>query len=314
MKKTQKNLLGLFGLFLVIVTTVFAAYLPNPAASAASSVTDTVTVRVISPVGDITINGIESGSIFVDSEHDVNVDYASVNHLTIVLKHVDKDGIEHEYILADETYDSSSGDYPINLNLHNYGFGEYTITARGEGIDSSDYDEDIITFTYIPVTGVVESDEETGKAYLNLNYEPDSGSAEDEGKVASLEINIYDHDGNLLTPLSPISVDAPDDKVLLPLEDYALSSGDYVVEIKAFGRDGELLYREYVTDFDYDNGTVIPDSGEVEPAVPDTGGLLEGLNISKSDYLITGLLVFSVVGIGGTIAILKKDKKSSKRR
>ena len=34
MKKTKKRVLGLLGLALVIITTIFAAFLPNPEASA----------------------------------------------------------------------------------------------------------------------------------------------------------------------------------------------------------------------------------------------------------------------------------------
>ena len=49
-----------------------------------------------------------------------------------------------------------------------------------------------------------------------------------------------------------------------------------------------------------------PDDEEDEDiVVPNTGGLFESLNISQSDYLITGLIIFFVVGVGGAIFIAK---------
>ena len=56
MKKTKKRVLGLLGLVLVIITTIFAAFLPGPEASAEggiTSVTDTISVRVVGSVPDI---------------------------------------------------------------------------------------------------------------------------------------------------------------------------------------------------------------------------------------------------------------------
>ena len=47
MKKTQKKAFGILGLLLVIVMTIFAAIIPGPGATALSSVTDVVEIRVV---------------------------------------------------------------------------------------------------------------------------------------------------------------------------------------------------------------------------------------------------------------------------
>ena len=49
-------------------------------------------------------------------------------------------------------------------------------------------------------------------------------------------------------------------------------------------------------------------------AVPNTGGLFGALNISKTDYLITGVIVFLLTGIFGAVFIAKRQKKISRRR
>ncbi len=317
MKKTRKNLLGICGLLVVAVTTVYAACLPTPSASAASSVTDTVTVRVVGPAPDVDISGIESGTTVTESEQNLNIAYDTTSNLVVILKHEDKNGVVHEYTLVDQNYDYESGNYPLPLDLQDYGYGKYTITARATGTSDGVYDEDIITFEYIPVTGEVGQNPETGNTYVDLDYEPDNGGDEDNGKPARIEINVYDKDGNKVNP-EPIYVDAPTDRVRLPLEEWGIPDGDYDVEITAYGRDGDELYKKYLTGFTYDDSIVIPDTDgdeeSEEAAVPDTGGLLGNLNISKADYLITGLIVFAITGIGGVLFITKKDKKAKATR
>ena len=74
------------------------------------------------------------------------------------------------------------------------------------------------------------------------------------------------------------------------------------MSISAIDPNGNLLYDAWDVVFVYD-----------PMLVPNTGGLFAGLNISKVDYLVTGLIAFGMVGIFGIWFILK-DRKSSKRR
>ncbi len=314
MKKTQKNLLGMFGLSIVVATTVFAACMPGPEASAAGSVTDTVTVRVVGDAPKVDITGVDSGSVITDGGQTIDVSYEVVDELKVDLKYTDKDGVEHTVPpIWDYFYDYQPGDIPLDLNLIQYGYGEFTITATGYGPDGVT-DEDIITFEYIPVAGTATPDDTTGNPIVDLDYVP--GDGVDPNGVEKIVITILDENGNPIAGIDPIIVDKPIDQVTLPFDEYGLPDGNYIIELTALGIDGEELYKPYVINFEYKgNGEepVVPETGG-DTGAPDTGGLFSGLNISNSDYLITGLLIFFTVGIGGAIFIVKRNQKSSKRR
>ena len=313
MKKTQKNLLGMFGLSIVVATTVFAACLPGPEAAAAGSVTDTVTVRVVGDAPKVDITGIESGSIFTNGEKDITVSYEVVDKLEIEITHKDKDGNPHSDDSWVSYHDYQPGDQLLALNLIEYGYGEFTITAAGYGPDGIP-DEDSITFEYIPVAGTATPDDTTGNPIVDLDYVP--GDGVDPNGVEKVVITILDENGNPIAGIDPIIVDKPIDQATLPFDEYGLPDGNYIIELTALGIDGEELYKPYVINFEYKgNGEepVVPETGG-DTGAPDTGGLFSGLNISNSDYLITGLLIFFTVGIGGAIFIVKRNQKSSKRR
>ena len=190
----------------------------------------------------------------------------------------------------------------IDINASDYGYGDYIITVRGTGMDGV-YDEEFVAFSYYPVYAEATEDDEVGGYVVDLEYSADDGSTEELGEVAEIVINVYDGNGNLVEGLSPITVTPPTNKVELPFDDYGLDSGTYTISISAYNRDGEELYKAFEIKVDYE---AIP--------VPDTGGLFQNLNISKTDYLVTGLLIFAVVGIGGIIFINKRSKRSARRR
>ena len=329
MKKTQKNVLGALGLILVAAVTTFAAYLPSPEASAANSLTDHITVRVPAQTADVGISGMTSGSTLIEPNQSVNISHENVDNLKVTIKYTDKDGVEHSYILVDENVDSgfhsdemglnlSTGEYTYGGNTYtfpNHGYGEYVITVHGDGTGGTD--EQSLWFTHIPAIAEVEKDSETGNPSVDLEYLPYDGTETSVGNVATLILNIYDKDGNLVTPMSPITVTAPTDNVLLPFDQYNLPSGQYTLEVIAYDKDGNDLYRPYYVNFNYqavphdegdEDDIVVPDTG-----APDTGGLFGNLNVSKGDFLVTGLIVFFAIGIGSAIFIARRNKKSSRR-
>ena len=82
----------------------------------------------------------------------------------------------------------------------------------------------------------------------------------------------------------------------------------------AYGEDGVLLepyWLTYVYEIKTDEGGEDDGSGSI--IVPDTGGVLGNLKIAKSDYLITGLMIFFLAGVSG-IYFVAKDRKKSKRK
>lgn len=188
----------------------------------------------------------------------------------------------------------------IDINASDYGYGKYVVRVRGEGYGDA-YDEDLVMFYYLPVYAEIVEDEENDKYYVDLEYTADDGTPESEGEVTKIVLNVYDSDGNLVTELSPITVYPPTTRVEIPMAGKGLPSGEYTIKVSAYNTAGEELYEPYVLKFYYE-----------DIAVPDTGALFGSLNISKTDYLITGLLIFlSAAGLGIVFVMKNKDSRVS---
>lgn len=204
--------------------------------------------------------------------------------------------------------DTSAKDIPIAAS--DYGYGEYVVTARGVGYGGVT-DEDYVVFYYYPAYAEVTENEEADGYDVDLFYNAYDGT-EDGGEVASLVVRVYDSEGNLIEGLSPVTVIPPTNKVTLSFGDHGLKTGTYTISVSSYDKDGKLLYKAYTVNVDYDDGTVpVPSTG-----TPDTGGLFQGLNISRTDYLVTGIGIFLVVGIAGAVFVAKSKKsaRSSRRR
>jgi len=308
MRKTHKKVLGILGLVLVVATTIFAATLPSPNTSATGggSVTDHITVRVVGSAPDITIKDIENNEVITSPSQSFGISYENVDNVIVTLEYTDKDGATHTVVLDTFASDGAPGakDYNVDLNAAEYDYGDYILTVRGVGAGGVVVDEDSVAFSFYPVVADAEEDEETGNYEADLDYH--QGGEEDSDKeVASIEVNVYDENGNLVEEMSPITVTPPQTKVELPFGDLGLPSGTYTVVVTSYGENGELLYTPYVFIIEYK-------ATEIEvPKTADTGGLFQSLNISKTDYLITGLVVFFIVALGGAVFIVKNGKKSS---
>ena len=125
---------------------------------------------------------------------------------------------------------------------------------------------------------VVRADRETGTLYV---YDPN-------GNLIDTIPNGYSETGGLNIPFTGLPYGEYTVKVSF-LNQYDKPVGDiYVYKVLWYGR--------------------VP--------VPDTGGLFQGLNISREDYLITGLVVFMVIGVVafGVVAKSKRGKTSRKHR
>lgn len=309
MKKTKKRVLGLLGLVLVIITTIFAAFLPGPEASAEgsiTSVTDTISVRVVGSVPDILNVKPINGSVFIYPDQDLSFDYENVEYLTITIRYTDKDDVEHIIPLLEKDDPESFVDYipgsystPLDLLAEDYGYGEYRVEIVGIGFnDVKDFET--VEFALYPVVGEA-NEADDGKVYLDLQYDTENEN------INTIGINIYDENGNLVNVLSPITVNAPDMRIELPFAENNLPTGNYRIEITAYNAEGKALYKPYTTYYYYE---MIP--------VPNTGALFSNLNISRTDYLVTGLMIFFLAAILGIVFIVKgrsnKSRLNKKRR
>ena len=303
MKKSQKKILGLLGLTTVGVVTVVAATMPSPEASAISSVTDTITIRVVSNAPNVDVLEPKDGEITSQANQIIKFNYENVNQIRVTLKRKDQYGNELPPKIFDFTSDGTPGSDSLSLNLADpeYGYGEYTIIISGENGQSLS-DEDTMRFTYLPVIVDAEVDQETGDAILDLDYDEENGNIDHFGIV------VTDENGNTVVKPSPIIIKTPETEAIIPFSDYDLPAGKYTIATTAYDESGNALYTTYQVFFVYK-----PVDKEVVP-VPDTGGLFQGLNISKSDYLITGLIIFFMVGLAGSVYILKSKTTSNNKR
>ena len=306
MKKTHKQVLGILGIVFVAAITIFAATLPVPSASATTSVTDTIQVRVVGSVPSVEIVGINNGEETLSSAQDFSVKYENSESVTITLSYTGTDGVVHEYPIGTIDADFNAGEANFNIQAADYGYGSFIINIRGVGVDGV-YDEDQIIFYYLPLTADATWNGEEGGYDVEMDYNAEDGSTGEIGDVASVVINIYDENGN---PVKidgfPMTVIPPTKDIFIPFEDADLPSGKYIIEISSYNGTGELLYNPYIITVDYK---------APEPVTPpNTGELFQNLNISKTDYLVTGLIIFAIVGVSGAIFVNKRNKKGSKRR
>lgn len=193
-----------------------------------------------------------------------------------------------------------SGTKICDIDMSGFAYGKFTVKAVGQGA-SGLYDSDIVTFYYYPA--YAELVEENGKYYVDVYYNWDNGSEEPSGDVSSAIIKVYYPNSDNEVPFSPINVElnaSGVSRVELPFEEYGLNDGDYRIEVYAYDRDGELLCIPYTFFVNYQT-TPIP--------VPDTGGILQNTNISQTDYLITGLIVFGIVAVAGVIYMTKGNRR-----
>lgn len=300
MKRTHKIVLGFFGLMMVAAMTVFAATIPIPEAQATTSFTDTITVTVVGTRVMVDIVNPENGVTLFHHDQELRIDYQNTNSITLTGVYKDANNVEHSFTIDTvPTTGDTAGTVPVPLNLNNYGYGQYTITAVGDGTDGTPA-TDFITFKYVPLDINIPDPNPTDEVPIDLEYDFDN--------VCSVDINVYL--GNvLIAPPSPIHVEAPTTHVVIPLD--KLESGQYTIVATPYDcpsdPDDEPKPLPFgpTTDFNVDKDEDIP--------VPDTGGQFFGMNISKTDYLLTAIIVFFAFGLL-SLWIVIKGRRSNKRR
>lgn len=297
MKKTHKRVLGLLGLGFVAATTAFAAALPNdPTAFAtAQQLTDHLQVRVVGGEISATIDSPKDGSVLVSPSPEVVYSYSNAQTITITLEYTGLDGVTHTIVLVDhEDVAHATDTKTLPINLDDYGYGNYKLTISGEDAEGVLY-EDGVEYSYIPVVADSTQTEDSSEVNIGLDYNTDPDS-----RVDTIEVIIYDENGQEVTRTT---VEAPATSAAFDFN--SLPSGNYTAVVTAYDENGNALYEPYSYDFYY----TAPDTRRVVP-VPNTGSVSQGTNISMTDYLITGLIIFGVVAIAGTVYMIKNDRKT----
>lgn len=300
MKGKKKKFLGLLGLFLVAATTTFAALIPLPQADAATKVTDNVSVRVVGDKPLVKFTSPESGLVTREPNQTLSFDYENVTDVIIKIEYTDINGNKHTYTLDsfDADYNPGTKSYQVNLDdTSRYGHGDYVVRVHGSGYGADNVAEDTIEFTYTEHIGGASQDPETGKVIIDPGVDPD------DERIDHVEANVYDEDGNLVEDLSPVEFKEPFDPKELDFSEHNLPSGWYTVEITEYDVDGNQVSKPRYFTFWYE---------APEIPVPNTGSFFADLNISRTDYLVTGLIVFILAAGLGLFFVIRGRKEKAK--
>lgn len=290
MKKTHKRVVGFFGLLLVAAMTIFAATLPDaPRASAITdSVVDTLQIRVIGDTPSakfvIPTENVDTS----DPAQSYKVDYENITDLVIKLVYTNEEGVVGDEVILGEYHDLDfyPGSVENDLDLAEYGYGKFVLSTYGTSFSGNEMYLDGISFVYTPIIVSAEQDEDTG--LVNARIEEYGDDVE--------TVDIYFEGEYLKT----VARDDFDEIVKLSLG--RRESGYYNLVFVAKNGSGKVLGTSYKALFYYN---II--------YVPDTGGLFKNLNISKADYLITGLIIFFVFGIAAFVMIVRRERSAKKK-
>ena len=300
MKIARKHALGLGCLAIVGAITAFAFTLPTGAVSVGGAVE--IMVEVYSSNSETVINKPQDGEIFSDSKITFSETHSHAKSVSYYLKKLASDGsIEWKKEIEDQriTGHDVNGTSTFVLDMNEWGgAGVYVFESELVGDDSSVH-TDHVQFTYATIQAENPVVSPTGATVTyRVNYT--SG-------VKSLTYQIFDANNNAVS--QPITVDTtnPEDggymDIEIDLTNLNMDSGNYqILTIGHAGEDGSgQTIGSSLVKFDYTS----PDS----PNVPDTGSLFTALNISRADYLITGVAGFTAISIAALFIILKSKKR-----
>ncbi|MBQ8985122.1 hypothetical protein IJ076_00990 [Candidatus Saccharibacteria bacterium] len=234
-----------------------------------------------------------------DSEAEVTIEDHGEDVVKAEITVTDKDGniVKDPIVINNPT----PGD-KINVDLDGLEDGDYNIN-----VDYYDGNGNKVGGEVIPVTKT-----DDGKISIKTDKEVDV--------VTQIEIDIYDEDGNLDRViiidretgtayvydkdgnlLYTIPDAYKDGKILIDLD--GLASGNYTAVITYKDANGKTIGNTKTVKIKYEAGKAI--------IVPDTGSFFQGLNISRQDYLITGIIVFTVIGVVA-FGIVKRNHNTKK--
>ena len=307
MTKTKKKLLGLLGLFLVAATTTFAALIPLPEAEAVTiNNTDTISVRVVGNVPKVEFTGIESGTTFREPSVQFGLNNENVTKVKVEVEYTDQQGHKHTYTIDefDDDYEPGHRDYTLDLTEDRFGPGHYTLRVTGNGYGAENLDNDVVEFDY----GTASATEgEDGEVVIDPGHIPDN--------VTRLEVNVYNEAGELVEAFSPTNLSKPFAPFTLDFAGNQLPNGDYTVVVTEYENDEKVGEYSFVVHYQAPE-IPVPEAGGTEKVdAPDTGSFFQNLNISRTDYLVTGLLIFiTAAAIGAYLVIRKRGQKATAKK
>lgn len=298
MKKTHKRMLGFFGLSLVAMMTVVAATMPTPGVLAleSPSVTDTITVIVVGSSPRGTIASPENGAVVTNPTQSLTVNYEKVKEIFVYMKYID----ENEQTTGDhilyhqDNLELQPGtiEQPLVLGAGGNGYGQYIISVVGIDEDDNEVPLDQVSIRFLPIKANAVQNEEDGLVDLRItDYEDD---------VESIDVYL---DGVKIATIPKANLDK-----VTKLDFGDRESGTYTLDLRARYADGSVVRVPEGVEVEFDS-MFVPHTD-----VPDTGRFFQNLNISKEDYLVTGLIMFFVLGIVAFGIVTSNRRGTIKRK
>lgn len=311
MRKTRKQLLGLAGLAAVGIMTVVACGMPAPDAAAEGgegSGNMNLTVRISEANTTVSIVSPRDNSSTVDNIVKASTNYSETNKLEYYLTKKNADGSDTRINLPEYIPPQNNGTHSFDIDMDALGltFGTFQLHAIAYG-NNNTVREDTVAFEYSAIEVAFEGAEENRDPILGIKL---------NGEVDYVLVHIYDKDGNPLfvdengdeasIKLNRDEVDPATGKILttLPFEKYGAESGDYTAVVVAYNDADQIL--SMVTA----RTSYLTPEDAVIPEIPNTGSLRIGnLNITRLDYLLTGLIAFAVVASFAIVLVYRKNRR-----
>lgn len=298
MQIAKKKLLGIGGLAIVTAMTAFACQLPAGAVSAGGSTE--IVVEVYSINTETSITKPLDGDIFSNPVVDFSETHSHVKNVKYYLDKVDVNNkvvktwelTDHEVIGEDE-----SGHTDFSLNLDEYGgYGRYVFRSEATSPNNLSY-TDSVSFTYAAISAD-QSSLVSNPAEVKFRVNYTTG-------VQSLTYQLLDASGSPVseqfTKNTSSSATGGYEDIVIDMSDMDLPAGDYKIYIV-----GHSLIDGAGKNI---GAAILNFSYAGSPNVPDTGSLLASLNIARADYLITGVVGFTIISIVALVIIKKAHRK-----
>lgn len=323
MQKTKKQLLGLAGLAAVGVMTAIACGIPAPNASAYQQET-IINVQVSEGNTSGIFSAPKDGAMSADAKIRASINYSYARRLDFYLTYKDDAGATQRIDLPSYYPETEAGTYNFEFDVAPYGLREYELHVDVTGYDNVTRETDTVSFTYDAAVADVQpgtddkNNPTVGIEISDLTEHVIVAVFDEDGKPAFTDAN-----GNIVSfKYSSADADAAG-KILatLPFDKYNSKAGTYAVVISAYNKDNEMLsmqtiYVKYDPAGSEDPGNPgnpgnsgDPGSSET-PETPNTGMLSAGdFNISRADYIATGLIAFSVIAGAALILVYRKSRR-----
>ncbi len=284
----KKRIFGLLGLTMVGAMLAAAISIPSPDASAMETDVN-VTVRVNEISLSVAFTSPQDGAILTNPDLEVSTSYSKATKIDYFLSYTNQDGQDVRIPVGSFSPTDDDGVHSFMLDLRRYtGNNNFRLSTIAYGA-TGDQREDTVSFQYRVMNATYDGVDAKGDPKIKAEVSTD---------VDKIQVQVYDKDGNALFvdengAEHPIIVnrDQIDENgqvmITLPFAEYGADPGDYTAVLVSYDAAGNIIAINPV-DFPY----VLPGT----PEVPDTGIFIGDLNISRLDYLLTGLIAFGAVG------------------